>query len=587
MQPRQSGFDRLVSELSRDERVRMLERIRTSAAIVEEPLSQFQEEPKVDLLAELRRLTVIQRVLLLLRSVFTGKNRVEALEQLLIKDLGRRIQRSAPGFIDLRTNSCKALLYERLEMLKGYAQVFRRPLARVLGGPELSFYAFLCGFELPDLHNQLEEDTDPFRLVAAEPDLAEPEVRRRVFVNMEYILEGMPADGRRRMYNNAQALESLYELSRYPFEELLDSFQTSPEGTVVDCPFEYIREPLTKLCGLMLSMEFFPSSRLVEALHLYLNRDRLDWGAGTAQMEHELARQVRIASDALNGIRSFTAEVPLPQIVRLMHGDINFTPALSSGGEQWFARVKRFWHKRIERHYDAYLFTAKHKQRRDQARHLLGVAVEPLSEYCAFSRRTTLRENGWMTGRFALSLGVIRAFSAGPFRTQMHAPLKNLHIDGEFYKKENRNEYTRAFNALISIDSQIDAFRIRLSETGEFGLHLKRLAPESNASGAYHSELVELVNRVDSAAHQMVREYVGALDSIAEVLNGILYGEVGAKYDTLANLGQIGGRSHKRLMVQLDTSMKWARDLADLMRQIIQLEETSTQLVGDAELDAS
>jgi|GEM_PF-1241306 len=574
MQAQLGSFDKLVSELSRNERKQMLERVRASARVVEEPLAQFREAPKVDLQAEVGRLGFLDRLFLFFRSLFAGKDRAEVIEEILIRDLGRSIQREAPGLIDPRAATARALLYQHLESLKHHAQVFHAPLSRALGSYGSSFYAFLCGFEMPHLQNQLEEETNPFRLSAVDPDLSEPEIRRRVFVNMEYNLEGMPADGRRRMYNNAQALSSLHELSTFQFDELLRGFQTTPEGDPLDCPFDYVRDPLTQLAGVMIGMEGFASARLVEALYLYLNQERFE--SPTSQVEHELGRQVKAASEALNGIRSFTSEVPLPLIVRFMHGSINYTPTRTSGGEEWFSRVKRFWQKRIERQYDNFLYAVKHKELQKRAGELLGEAVEPVSAYREFVTAALGTDDDALGGRFALSLGTIEAFIAGPFNQQMHPPLKNLLIDGEFYKDDNRNEYNHAFETLTSIASQIDAFRVRLSKTGDFGLELQRVTRESHSSRAYLSAVAELVKRIDTRAQEIVRDFIESLDSVVEVLHGILYGEVGGKYDTIENLGQIGGRAHKRLMAQLDQTLTRAREVGELMREITQLEETAS-----------
>ncbi len=576
MQAHLSSFDRLVSELSRDERRQMLERIRSSVTVVEEPLSRFHERPKVDLAAELQKLSFIQRVWLLICALLNGRNRVEVIEQFLIKDLGREIQKQAPGLIDLRGGTARALLYEQLETLRNHARVFRVPLSRAVGSADSSFYAFLCGFEMPQLQNQLEEDTDAFRLSAAEPDLTEPELRHRVFVNLDYILESMPADGRRRMYNNAQALQSLYDLAGFPFDELLRGFQTTPEGEPLDCPFDYIRESLTKLAGIMVGMQFFPSARLIEALYLYLNQERFE--VPGSQVEQELSGQVKTAADALNAIRSFTAAVPLPDLVRYMRGDINYSPKRTSGGEEWYSQVRRFWARRIERQYDNYLFAVKYEQLRDKASEVLSTGVGVFSDYRSLVRRALMADPGEpVKARFALSLGVVQTFVSSQFSEWMHAPMKNLLIDGQFYKDDNREEYARAFETLSSLESQLDVFRERLADTGDFGLGLKRITRESHTSKAYRANASELIKRVDLRAREIIRDTISALDSATEVLNGILYGEVGGKYDTLSNLGQIGGRGRERLMTQLDRCLTRCRETGELLREILQLEETAPE----------
>jgi uncharacterized protein YwgA len=57
------------------------------------------------------------------------------------------------------------------------------------------------------------------------------------------------------------------------------------------------------------------------------------------------------------------------------------------------------------------------------------------------------------------------------------------------------------------------------------------------------------------------------------VLYGILYGEVGGRYDTLSNLGQIGGREHDTLMRQFDAVLSSSNTLLENLSKLLDSED--------------
>ncbi len=52
------------------------------------------------------------------------------------------------------------------------------------------------------------------------------------------------------------------------------------------------------------------------------------------------------------------------------------------------------------------------------------------------------------------------------------------------------------------------------------------------------------VRKADAEAAELVQRTINSLKTLNKILNGILYSEAGGKYDTLSNLGYIGGKEN-------------------------------------------
>ena len=61
--------------------------------------------------------------------------------------------------------------------------------------------------------------------------------------------------------------------------------------------------------------------------------------------------------------------------------------------------------------------------------------------------------------------------------------------------------------------------------------------------------VVEMMERENS---QILRSCMNSLQEFYNVINGILYGEVGGRYDTLSNLSYLGGSDNKGFKKKLD-----------------------------------
>jgi len=74
-----SPFDRLVAELTNDERKELLKKIQASVNISSTPVFSFQNDPdkKTDIDEEYEKLSLFTRIVLLIKTLITGRDKKE------------------------------------------------------------------------------------------------------------------------------------------------------------------------------------------------------------------------------------------------------------------------------------------------------------------------------------------------------------------------------------------------------------------------------------------------------------------------------------------------------------------------------
>jgi len=558
------AFDSLVQQLSTSERRDMLEKVQSSITVSWEPSTDENEDEThehLDATVEFHRMPLFSRLWIMLLRVFSGQTREELVHERLIQRHAAELARRAPAIFERRNSLVLPGFFHAVDGLAESLRPLSGALSRALGRNEPTFLAFLLSLEMESVQRELAVETDPFEISKADPEMPEPEVRRRMMINLDYVFESMPSDGRARMYDNARFLHALHRVSSFPFQSISGRAVISGEDGAGGCPVGELSEPLSDLAGALAALRSRPSPRLMEAVFLFAEQERIP--SGDYNLVDGLSRRLRSASLALSEVRNFLDEVPMFGLTRVAFQDINYEPKIVSGGEDWFALVKRFWNDRCDKLYGEYVLSVQKRRYSREIERLVDAGpVQPLRNY-----RTIHGEEG----QHARSIGALQLFLRTAFRQTMLLPLKTLLIDGEFYKSENRSEYDEAFETLTNAEQVTMNFQQRLEPSGDFGMTLEQLHKQSR-DAEYPERLDKVMKKIDGRASEIIDENIAALRSIAEVVNGILYGEVGGRYDTLANLGQIGGRQNKILMSSLDTAMRTAQAYLEIFTKLIDLE---------------
>ncbi|TVR88475.1 MAG: hypothetical protein EA428_11730 [Spirochaetaceae bacterium] len=558
------AFDSLVQELSTSERRDMLEKVQGSISVSWDPTTDDDAgdaHEHVDATVEFYRMPFFTRLWILLLKAFSGQTREQLVHERLIRRHATTLGRRYPEIFERRNSLVLPGFFQAVDGLSQSVRPLSGALSRALGRNEPTFLAFLLSLEMESVQRELASETDPFEISREDPEMPEPEVRRRMMINLDYVFESMPSDGRARMYDSARFLHALHRVANFPFQTISGRAVISGEDGAGGCPVGEIATPLSDLAGALAALRSRPSPRLMEAVFLFAEQERIP--SGDYNLADGLSRRLRGASLALSQIREFMVEVPVVGLSRVALEDINYEPRVVTGGEDWFALVKRFWSDRCDKLYGEYVLSVqKRRYSRDIEQLVDAGPVQALRSY-----RTIQGEEG----QHARSIGALLLFMRNAFRHKMLSPLKTLLIDGEFYKSENRSEYDEAFEILSNTEQVILDFQQRLETSGDLGMTIDHLRTQPHDAD-YPERLDKAMRKIDARASEILNESIAALRTVAEVVNGILYGEVGGRYDTLANLGQIGGRSNKVLMSSLDAAMRTAQSFLAVFMKLVDLE---------------
>jgi hypothetical protein len=238
--------------------------------------------------------------------------------------------------------------------------------------------------------------------------------------------------------------------------------------------------------------------------------------------------------------------VPFFDILRLVCLDPDHRPQELPAGEDWLVVYRGFWKARMERRLDEVREERHYKRLSEEITSFIGEG-EP-SRFANISRTESpdapaIRQD--------LALAFIDAFVRGAFAREFNRPLKLVLVDGEFYRKENRLEFTDAYNALVHAPDAIAFLDARLAPEGEIGKAWSQAKREASPLAIKRRKIQSIARGADDEAERIIRETGAALAEIVRIVRGILKGEAGGRYDSLANLSYLDGRANKDFLKSL------------------------------------
>jgi hypothetical protein len=554
-------LDRLVTDLTVEERQNLLEKLKSQTDMSTSPLYETneKEEESDNFDTAYRHLPWYYRLYYYIIGMIKGCSPIKVFEDSHIARMGRDIDAAAPGYYDYQRNALLGAFSLQLTQLKESARFFYSALDASINQDKGSFYTFLGSLEMSEVHRHLQDGTDPETIADEMPDAAGSEIRQRILSNMEDAFRGITEDHRNAMYFNARSLICLKELSSFVFDRIIMAFGLGSAGQT--CPANVVKDLLRNLNNILYSLKEPPTMSLFESLFVFKLQEKAadkDFNI-TKEMRNLLSR----AENALETIRDFNKQVPLTRILRCVFRDKSLCPQQIPGGEDWYVVYRDYWKRSIDAKYSEYIQTRKHNDLSNTFRYFLkGTDLKILENVVSESM-----PDGFPVSE-AFTLSFLLTFYSAVFMADINIILRSILLDGEFFKRENRTEFTESYNDLMKIEDDIRRFESNISPGGELG---KRYisAKQDMSSLPVKRRKVQLVledaSRIVSGIIERPRL---AMKSMINILNGIMKKEPGGKYDSLNNLTQ--------LTVKIPL-------LVNGMNDTIQKFQTALQLLDDIE----
>lgn len=136
------------------------------------------------------------------------------------------------------------------------------------------------------------------------------------------------------------------------------------------------------------------------------------------------------------------------------------------------------------------------------------------------------------------------------FKKELAKRQKHFLVEGDFYKPQNREELTNSLNFLERAPSDFHAVDMEI-DTDHIPEHIER-------------KIEKLIN--------------DTLKNISVLINvgkGILYGESGGRYDTLANISSIGGSENQVVLDRLTKDLAKLERITGLILSMYELERSA------------
>lgn len=525
--------------MSPEERATLLDRLQRMATVSTEALYSpaAEDNQRVDYTEAFHSFGFITRIIITIKSMISGVAKEDLVRDRCLRLVAKKIESAHPGLVESKRGTLQEPFLTELQSLRQAARYFYDLLDRTLERNRSAFFAFLGSLEFEAVHLELGRATDPYLYLSNNPIASDADVRHALSLAFDAALTGIPENQRRAMSADVRNLNALKKLSSFLFDRLLGSFQPGPSGRT-ELSMYAVLEQLTMLTSILSSMEQPPSPRLMEAIFAFSLNDELQKPG--FDLEAAVKKEMASAERALNVIRDFNTTVPMQQIVKLAYEDPNLQIDQLAPGDDWFPVFRSYWRERMDRKFQQFSIERRINQLESDIVALVGAEVP--------SKLDSVLEQGTDSippSRLARVLRFIEAFYHRTFLQEINKYLKLILLEGEFYKRDNRLEFTDAYNTILQTGDALRALDYRLGPEGELGANYVQAKKELVSIQIRKRKVDSAVHAAENEAESIITRASEAMGRMQMILKGILAGEARSRYDSLSNLSRIQGKSNK------------------------------------------
>ena len=565
----QSSFDSLVISLDNEERRSLLERIRSADSTADDPMdlhpSPQDEEPAVDLNVKYNQESILLRIWLYIKSIFTGTPKQNLYNDVLINRKARYIGRNYPELFDSIHNVLMNSFYENIRNLRLAADFFKQPISSYEDDPGASFVT-IGSFLIPDIYEEIDAEASPYSVPFTRE--VTNELRLSLIRKLEDCLQSMPQEKRNRLYFAVRNLEWLRQFINLPFEKLLAHFNSFSQSGYT-CPLDAVSAELAQFAKVFSAITPV-SPEVIGSLYLLCKGENsvLREGQNQAQNQELTIDSFREKCNVQLGmIKTFTQSVPLLSLTAISYNSASWTPEKPAGVENWFVKFKNEWRKIFDKEWEAWLIDRKKEILKQKILTYFEFGDIPLFPHRPWTNVWT----GIPCGK-EYTLGFLNMFFTALY-PQMVSAFRTVVIDGDFVLKENSVAFTDVCNEFAAEELSLSSLRAKLAPNGEWGVAITNIT-----SGI---QTIQAQTRIDALMLSVETE-VGVLSSkfgqncrlLIRLLDGILrlnpqYKE---QFDTLTNLSRIKGKENAQFQKELTKSREIIEYTLDVLKGVEEID---------------
>jgi hypothetical protein len=533
-----NAFERLSASISQYERLKLLEKIESFAGTPEQTLIIAEREAAPSEKAEISypRLPWYKRLWFLIIGFFTGRTRLDAFIHSQIAEIGRSIELMFPGMFDWEKGLLRQNFQTELKKLKDAARFFYRVLDAGISRNTGNFLVFLGSIEMKEIHALLSEKTNPESVAAENPGLSDIKLQQKAINFVEEEIDKIDEVCRQSMYDDAHYIACLKQLASFLFDRFIMSFGSAATTyKEVVCPAASVKTQLMNLNNSLYSIKRTPSATLLSAMFIFTLPEYA--AEQDYDTEGEMQKFVSKAEKSVEMIRSFNHRVPLTRILRCALLNTSYLPSELPGGEDWFLLYRKTWVDNVTRQFNEFIRERRLAKIQTLCDTLFGESVpDPFENFDFITGEDSIPVNNFKT------LSHLMTFHKLIFMPIINVFIRPILIDGDFIKKENKTEFTEAYNVLIKLDDTIKNFVKRVDKNGDYGKRWSQILMEAQSVTVRRRKTGIIIEDVNTAINAIINDAEKATMSMELILDGILNPAQGKPYDTLTNIAKISGK---------------------------------------------
>ncbi len=536
-----SSFDRLVAGLNAEDRLAMLNRInQMDTQPVQLSAETGDKEQNISLQKKLQNESFIYKFVLWLRALFDKKTVEQLYGQDLLANIAKKINSRFPGTINHRIKSLDYIFYERLMTIKEAADFFKVYFTYVEENPG-DFYVFLSSFVAPELSEKINAQADPFIFPFSKP--ITPDSRTDLAKKLDDILSNMDRDTKANMYSAVSQANWLYKFSNLQYIHFISQF-TNIAGDSFTCPYSNAVMDYNELAAVFASIQPI-QNEVLEALFLFSQRKHLTTNAQDKDIEKAVKEFMVKALAFFGTIQSFSNNVPIKNLGRVLNSDFNWQPPNMEGAEAWFPSFRAHWRKIQDIRWNDFA--------REQKKQLLSENLKTdfdLDEFPVMEFRPWLKLWNRIPFNYELTGGFLSWFCTEKY-DKVIQDLNVVAMEGVFYRSENRSEYSEGLNNFSNANNlMLDLLR-KLSPEGEYGRMFDDFATNRVHTFQIQSQIESMMEQIENTTKEAIALFGKGARTIERVFYGFFEEQKDGIHEPLQNITTIRGRDNRRFVDSL------------------------------------
>lgn len=559
-------FYGLVSGLQKEERVELLRRMQ-SAETVSTHLLETVEAPedeaaKLPLQARMKTESLLYRLWIWLRSVFSSTTIEIVYNQDIILRIAHAIEKKYPDLISYKHGFLANEFFQKLHDLREAVKFFNDYLFTYEKNPG-GFYVVLSSILLPQVGEEMEKEVNPYSFSMNKEFSVE--MRNSLLRKMDEILGQIPPQKKAEMYACVRSLEWLRALNKLPFDNFLSRFFTVIND-IKSCPFNQADGIIEGFAKVLCNGATIPDE-VMHALYLFTSKQYYITGGDELTKENSSEYFIEKSSASLEVIGKFVSTVPMRAIARVVTNDALFQPGELTGGEEWFVKYKAEWKRLFDIKWEMYVRDCKKELVRNDLTSYFFINAFPL-----FPKRPWNDLWGGVPFEYELSLGFIFYFIKEQY-TKFINVIKTITLEGDFSSKDNRYEFGEASNTFTKVNRSLDDFLIRLNSNGSYGSEFEKYKSIKHKSKGGVQRITAIMEELASQTKDIIRMFGDGSRLMLKIMNGILDMEADAHFASLNNIATICGHENAQFKEDLEGARVSISHALDLLKEIEPLDK--------------